>query len=254
MNETRIAQLSDLHITMKGESAYDVDVRKNFLSVFNALVSEQATYDYIVITGDICFRDGQREIYSWLKQYLDQLAKPYYIIPGNHDKKDVLKAVFHEPSLYFQQGEIYYSVDFPMGKAFFLDTSDGVLSENQLEWFRREVEVASCNQCLIFMHHPPVYTGIQYMEENFALENKDEFEQLLNRFDQKEFFVFCGHYHAEKTIKARNVLTMIAPASFFQMDQVSREFKIDSYRIGWRNICWSKDYMHTTVRYVDQAL
>ncbi len=51
-------------------------------------------YDYIVITGDICFREGQQEIYEWLKQYLNKLAKPYYIIPGDHDKKDILKSVF----------------------------------------------------------------------------------------------------------------------------------------------------------------
>ncbi|MFW6222366.1 MAG: metallophosphoesterase [Bacteroidota bacterium] len=252
MKETRIAQLSDLHITIKGESAYDVDVRQNFMNIYNALVSEQATYDYIVITGDICFREGQQEIYEWLKQYLDKLEKPCYIIPGNHDKKDVLKSVFTRQYFHIHD-EIYYTVDFPLGKAFFLDTSEGVLSKAQLEWFQQQADSTTCKQCLIFMHHPPVYTGIQYMEEHFALENKKEFEQLLNSYDQKEFFVFCGHYHAEKTIKTRNVLTMIAPASFFQMDQESKDFKIDSYRIGWRNICWSDEYLHTTVRYVDRV-
>ena len=57
----RILHLTDLHIGEEGEDTYGVDVRANFLDILSKIPLMQP--DLLVVTGDLCFRDGQEKIY-----------------------------------------------------------------------------------------------------------------------------------------------------------------------------------------------
>lgn len=250
MKQTTIAQLSDLHLTPKHEKAFGIDVRKNFMDIYESLLQERKHLDALVITGDICYQEGAETIYQWAKQFLDALRIPYYLIPGNHDDTHSLHKSFNLPPQHITNGEIYYEVEFPVGKAFFLDTSDDKISVNQLQWLQQKLHSVH-KQCFIFMHHPPVYAGITYMDTQCPLINKDQLEELLYSFRNIQFVVCCGHFHAEKTILDRNILTMIAPTGFFHIDQDSESFRIDHYKAGWRKIVWMEEYMNTVTQYIN---
>jgi 3',5'-cyclic-AMP phosphodiesterase len=67
----KFIQITDLHIDQSGECPFNIDVRKNFFDVLDAIITEEP--DHLIITGDLCYRDGDKKIYKWIKTQLDAL-------------------------------------------------------------------------------------------------------------------------------------------------------------------------------------
>ena len=99
--------ITDLHTGQEGELAHNIDLRQNFADTLTAITKQP--YDYLVIGGDLSLFEGNAQIYQWQKEQLDRLAKPYFIIPGNHDDTIILSELFsHLPLV--GEAEIYYEV------------------------------------------------------------------------------------------------------------------------------------------------
>ena len=79
----KIIQLSDLHIGEEEEDTFSIDVRANFLKALGNIRALDP--DRLVLTGDLCFRDGDPAIYQWIKSHIDGLPFPVDLISGNHD-------------------------------------------------------------------------------------------------------------------------------------------------------------------------
>ena len=242
------AQISDLHISGMEEHAYGVDVRENFLKILSSIQEFNEQIDHIVITGDLSFREGNSEIYKWVKEQLDNSGYEYSVIPGNHDNTYLMKEVFPEIPDESGNGEMFFKRDFGFGEAIFLDTSKKSMSKTQVNWFEDNLK-ASDKEQIVFMHHPPMLAGIKYMDREHSLLNmadlKKAFAERINDLN-----IFCGHYHTEKAYKEGNVSVFITPSGFFQIDQASDNFKVGSYNIGWRKITWEPGEINTTVRYI----
>ena len=88
----RIIQISDIHIDLPEVNPYEIDVRNNFIRVLEETV--RLSPDYIVVTGDLCNRGGDIEIYAWIKLQLESTSIPYEVIPGNHDDRQLLDDAF----------------------------------------------------------------------------------------------------------------------------------------------------------------
>ena len=93
----KLIQITDLHIDRAGECPFDIDVRKNFFDILDAVIKEQP--DHLIVTGDLCYRDGEDNIYRWIRAQLDGLPFPYEIIAGNHDNSVMMAEAF-EPVSY----------------------------------------------------------------------------------------------------------------------------------------------------------
>lgn len=252
MKEIIFAHITDLHIVSENETANGVKVRENFLKILDSINNQIDKIDHIVITGDLCFHEGSIETYQWIKDQLDKLNKHYFIVPGNHDNVDFISSVFNLPLEYLKEDELYYKKDFGFGEAIFLDTSKEYLSDNQLEWLKEQF-LESDKNFILFMHHPPVKAGNSFMDNNHALKNIKEVNQLLNDYESN-IPVFCGHYHSEKELQIKNVNLFITPSGFFQFDDVCEDFKVGSYDIGWRKITWHPKGIHTTVSYIENLI
>ena len=68
----RIVQITDLHVGREGEETYGVDVRANFRKILQA--ARQWRPEYLVLSGDLCYRDGDVAIYHWIREQLDELG------------------------------------------------------------------------------------------------------------------------------------------------------------------------------------
>ncbi|MDX1940283.1 MAG: metallophosphoesterase, partial [Saprospiraceae bacterium] len=79
----RIIQITDPHLGEVGEDTFEVDVRANFQNVLEAALRLHP--DHLVLTGDLCFRHENADVYAWVKNLLDQLFLPYDLTSGNHD-------------------------------------------------------------------------------------------------------------------------------------------------------------------------
>src|SRR6516225_8082935 len=109
---TLIAQITDMHIRPSGKKAYGVVDTESMLRA--AVASVEALNrkpDAVLATGDLtdC---GLVEEYELLRDILDDLSMPVYLIPGNHDRRDNMRAVFASDGYLPTDGEyLHYTVE-----------------------------------------------------------------------------------------------------------------------------------------------
>lgn len=228
----RIIQISDIHISSADDRPFDVDVRTQFIKVLR--VAGDLKPDGVVLSGDLCFRDPLFEVYPWIAmQMKEMISCPVYVMPGNHDSQQIMHRHFTCP-YHADTDEIYCTVKWHAIPVFFLDSARGVMSETQYQWLERELKVCK-GRVLLFIHHPPLYCGVPFMDTRYAFQEIPRFQGLLQDKDL-EFQIFCGHYHVERTLGIANQRICITPSTFFQIDATEVEFKIDHHKAGYRVI------------------
>lgn len=246
----RIIQITDLHIGKEGEDTYGIDVRSNLLQMLEEV--KAANPDHLIISGDLCYRDGERIIYEWIHNLLENanLAFPYSLISGNHDDPSLMAEVF-ELKENLRNGDLFYAKKLGAYPALFLDSTSGVLSNIQLAWLENNLKTYKGNW-LLFIHHPILKAGVPFMDNNHALQNSAVVKEILQAHPGN-IYVYSGHYHVEKTVQAKNITQYITPSCFFQIDQHSEEFKVDHHQIGYREITLDNGSVLNSVHYLQTA-
>lgn len=195
-----IAQISDLHIRMPGQKAYNVVETDRFLPpAIDTLNRLDPAPDLVIISGDLT-DFGKPQEYAHLKRMLDALRLPYFLMPGNHDDRQAMADAFTQHAyLRSAQGYLQYAVeDYPL-RLLMLDTvvprsSHGTLCEQRLRWLRDRLAEQPGRPTLIAMHHPPFATGIAYMDAIGLLEGAGELERIVAEHPNVER-ILCGHLH-----------------------------------------------------------
>lgn len=244
----RIVQISDLHIGNKGEDTFGIDVRGNFLKIQAAIT--KCRPDHLILSGDLCYRKGKKEIYYWIKKRLEAIGFSYDIISGNHDDPVMIAQIFNLENQ-LKNKELYYSKCLDDQPVLFLDTSPGTMSIKQIQWLKDQL-FSWKQDMIIFMHHPPFYFGVPYMDNKYAFQNRKEIQDIFFSFPYN-ITVFSGHYHVEKSLRVKNVLAYITPSCFFQIDQYSETFNVDHLRIGFREIIAKDGVVISAVNYLDDT-
>lgn len=246
----RIIQITDLHIGKEHEFPQDVDVRGNFLKILDDVAHVKA--DLITLTGDLCFMHGSMQVYQWIRDRLVEYLgnAPVSLIPGNHDSSVLLSRVF-QMGEHLKGEELYFTRTIEQQQLIFLDTGKGSASTDQKGWLRKMLSQSTTRNAIIFMHHPPVIGQVPHMDMKYALRDMSELQGLFREFPDRQFNIFTGHYHVEKTILQDNLRVFITPSCFVQIGQESATFQPDHYNIGYRVIdIDSHDNVRTYVRYL----
>jgi len=93
---TRIAQLTDLHLYGDPDGRLGgVPTQATFRDVLGDLQARADPPDYLVLTGDLA-HDEAPGTYAWLREMLAPWAGRYRLVPGNHDDRQAMRAVFPE--------------------------------------------------------------------------------------------------------------------------------------------------------------
>ena len=244
----KVGFITDLHIGEDGK-AFEVNTLQNF----DLLLSEIQKWklDHLIIGGDLCFRNPVRKVYTIIHEKLEATKIPYSVIVGNHDDCEMLVDGFHLSAYYHPEtNELYFIKKIGSRVFIFLDTKKGTISEVQLSWLEKELELLKESKPVIIMHYPPVLGGVPHMDSNYFLENKDEVVRVLAKYPGN-LLVFTGHYHVEKSINFSNLQVFITPSCFVQIDQQEAEFKPDHHRPAYRIIDFFDDgTLHTSVHYL----
>lgn len=245
MKPFTIIQISDLHIAEEGEHPYEVDVRGNFLAVMDDLASQRM--DLLVITGDLCYRAADERIYAWIRDKIDKLDIPYRVLPGNHDDPDMLAESFQGHTSLREDG-IFFFEEFTGFGAFFMDSSTNTVPEKQLQWLA-ESGSGDRRRTLFFLHHPPALCGVPYMDNKYALENRDTVQAAFLTASRQPV-VFCGHYHVPKICISRGMPIFLSPATFFQIDEDTEAFRPAHHMPGYRKTRIYGDKIESSVKYI----
>ncbi|GAB3644256.1 metallophosphoesterase family protein [Spirosoma arcticum] len=242
----RIAFITDLHIGAEGEKPMGVDVRQNFLQALGYL--EYIRPNCLVVGGDICYSAGDPAIYTWVKELLNALPFPHYVISGNHDDSAMLAEIFNKTHD-LTGAELYYALPLEGHPALFLDSSKGTLSKAQWTWLREYLLALRDNNLLLFMHHPPLPADVEFMDTQYPFRQSEEFLELVRDLPC-HLTVVCGHYHVDKVVQRGNLLALLTPSTFYQLKHDTPGFAVDHYRIGIREINLTSHGTTSTVHYV----
>lgn len=216
----RVAQISDFHVAVAGS---DYDRRRETAAHLERAVAQLARLDprpdLVLCTGDLV-QDGTEAEYRRLAGLLEPLPIPWYVIPGNHDDRELLRATFGGRGYLPAQGPLCYVLDAGPLHLIALDTHvpgepGGRVGEEQLAWLEARLGAAAGRPTLLFMHHPPFRTGIAAMDA-MGLEDPDALAAVVRRHPQVER-VLCGHLHRPIVARFAGTLASTCPSTGWQV-------------------------------------
>jgi 3',5'-cyclic-AMP phosphodiesterase len=215
-----IAQISDPHIGLGDDSADPQDeAAVQLRRAIDHLMRLPAPPDVVLITGD-CVNSGSMPEYQRLRTLIRPLTMPVYVVPGNHDDRVHLQALFGPQGSTPLTGFIQYVVNTWPVRLIALDTnvpgqSEGYLCAERLTWLEQRLAEAPECPTLIFMHHPPFPTGLAVFDQ-IGLTNADMLGAVIARHPQVERIV-AGHVHSTMLRRFHGTLAMTCPSTAHQM-------------------------------------
>ena len=193
-----IAQISDTHILTKSSDHAAGESRAENLRRCVADINLQGV-DVVVHTGD-SVQDGKVEEYAHLREILADLEAPLFLIPGNRDRHDALRAALDHLSYLPRNGDfLHYVVDgYPL-RLVALDSvipgeRKGAFCAKRLAWLEETLAREPDRPTLLFMHHPPFDIVPHFVGGYRRPEDTEYLAAVVSRHPQVERLL-CGHVH-----------------------------------------------------------
>lgn len=225
----RLLQLSDLHVMERDALASGVlDTRallRDGIDWLLARLEAIGPIDAVLVTGDIS-HNGSDESYICAREELSRLDLPLLVIPGNHDRRDALRQAFAEQPEMPDAGPIDWYCDVAGTRVIGLDTlvegqGGGRLAASSLVLLSRALGDAVGRPVIVALHHPPIHTGIRFMDA-IGLENPDELASILSSCDKGlDLQLVAGHVHGVHVGRLGDYPVLTAPSmcSTFALDR-----------------------------------
>lgn len=242
LNVIKIGQISDLHIGEDEKLVQGIDVRANFMTALKSKSMEGI--DLLVLSGDLANEDGETGAYKYVFEKIKELPVPVCVIPGNHDRLDVMKSYFGLEDK-VRDGKCYYKYEIRGRTLFFLDSACGTVSREQLDWLKEEAAKIK-DEVLLFMHHPPCLCNHRFMDLKYSLKNIDEVQETLSSITNLKH-IFTGHYHSDFRLKVNGKEVHVAPSTQMQIDPQKPIFNLKSSAPGWQVIEWGENFVESSV-------
>lgn len=220
----RIVQITDLHLFRDpDERLFGIPTRELLQDVLDHVAEHAGRVDHLVITGDHS-HDDLPETYEALREMLAPWLDRLWQLPGNHDARGVLRDVFGDRI--DGRGDDRISFSFPAGgwRCLGLDTQvagevGGRLDEEHIAWIRAELREHDPAGAVVFMHHPPLATGLDWLDR-IGLEGKELLRELLAA-EPRLRLVCCGHIHHDRAERVGDAEIVTTPATGLQFSATS---------------------------------
>ncbi|HEV7821293.1 MAG TPA: phosphodiesterase [Burkholderiales bacterium] len=216
-----VCQISDMHLKAGGKLAFGVlDTAAHLKRCIAHILKLPQQPAAVVMTGDLV-DGGKPQEYALLREIVAPLSMPVYLIPGNHDEREALRAAFPDHA-YLNQFPpfIQYAIEEHAVRIVAIDTvvpgqDGGELCAQRLEWLALTLATAPQRPTLLLMHHPPFATQIAFMDE-IGLATADALAQIVSRHPQIER-ILCGHLHRPIQARFAGTLACTAPSTAHQI-------------------------------------
>jgi len=149
---------------------------------------------------------------------------PLFVVPGNHDSREPFRDAFSNLSSMPKEGFIDWAETVEDTRIIGLDTlvegqGAGLLRQESLNFLEAELSRAMNSAVVVILHHPPLRTGIQFMDA-IGLGNTADLAQILEQTNA-DVSVLAGHVHGvhHGRIGGYSVLTAPAVCSGFVLDR-----------------------------------
>jgi 3',5'-cyclic-AMP phosphodiesterase len=210
-----LVQLSDPHI---GATWAGGDPVAGLTAAVESVRRMPDEPDAVLMSGDLADTAADAE-YEFVRESLERLGAPVYVLPGNHDDRDTLRRHFDLPGA--MGTPVQYAVDLGPIRLVVLDSTrpgedPGELDADRLSWLDAELAAAPDRVTLIAMHHPPVSTGIPPADAvGLPLADRRALGEVLRRHPQVRRLV-AGHVHRAMAAELAGRAVLTVPSTYVQ--------------------------------------
>jgi len=191
-----IAQITDLHITNgsqpKDQARNEARLRTALQDIYDLKPAPAA----ILVTGDLVDR-GQPDEYAALKEILAGSKIPIHFGVGNHDSRPAFRKAFPDTPV-DENGFIQYAFMVDNLRIVMCDTLEGKehggFCEKRAAWLARTLDEAPDTPTVLALHHPPIASGIVWMDEPPDAPWLVRLAAVLKGRTQIRGMI-CGHMH-----------------------------------------------------------
>lgn len=169
--------------------------------MFSQIVREinESSFDLVVHTGDVT-DTGLREAYAYAQPLMQRITKPFVVLAGNHDYRNVGYELFEE---YFgrlngvKEGDdyvlLYVDSSIP-------DRNEGRVGSSKFTWLKNQLMKYSSKKIkIVAVHHHLIPVPKAGTERNI-LFNAGDLMDLLHKYDVN--LVLSGHRHYPHVVNA----------------------------------------------------
>lgn len=229
----RFAQVSDTHISDRDNTSYKMLAKsKPLLEAAIKQLNKVENLDFVMFTGDLVdqpFLQSYKDFFT----ILTDLKYPSLATFGNHDtgsissetgklmpegalSKDEVLKMFQDCFPNYKFDKTYYALspkkDYRM---IVLDpvigkdaSSNGLISDEQLEFLDNELNENQDKVIVIFQHHPVVEP---FESSHHKILNSDKYMAIIQKY-KNPIAIFSGHYHATKITRQDNIIHVSTPS------------------------------------------
>ena len=208
-----IAQMTDIHIGFDPAAKPEELNRIRFRKTLDRLLAQPNAIDLLVLTGDLTDH-GDADSFEKTAALLEAVPCPILPMVGNHDSREGLLHAF--PDTPTEGGFVHYVHEQDGLLLVMLDTLEpgrhgGAFCTARRDWLRRQLEAHPDTPTLIFMHHPPVVSGVDWMDPAPDEEWIANFAAAIDGHDQI-LAIHCGHLHRPLHTSFRGVPLGVTPS------------------------------------------
>ncbi|MDA7426328.1 phosphodiesterase [Thalassococcus lentus] len=224
---TAILQISDTHIVHEGALVSGrldtADALGRLVERISGIRDKIGAIDALLVTGDLS-DGGTAASYDRFKSIIAPLGLPTYVIAGNHDAREPMRAAFAQdlPA----SGHLDWSRRVGDIHLIGLDTlvegqGAGALSSDSLSFLQAALAQAGGAPVLLALHHPPFASGIRFMDK-IGLTNREAFREIIADY-KGTLRIVCGHVHCMMVTDVAGHIALSAPSpcSTFAYDRRS---------------------------------
>ncbi len=161
-----IAQITDTHIGFEPEAGENEFNFVRFRNVLGHLLSQSVVPDLLILSGDLT-DGGQADCYARIRTLVEDCPFPVHVIPGNHDNREEMLKAF--PECPTADGFAQFAIELDGLRILCLDSFEpgrhgGAFCEVRAKWLAKELDAHPDTPTVLFVHHPPVIAGIDWMD------------------------------------------------------------------------------------------
>ena len=247
---TRILQLTDLHVFCEPEQRLKgIPTRESLQDVVSWICENEAPFDHLIVTGDHT-HDEKPESYRSVQQILAPWSDRIWQVPGNHDDRKILRSVFADRVSGQDSEQVRFSFTDEGWLCVGLDTHlpgevAGWIDQEQVDWLRDVIAESPDLQVALFLHHPPVDVGSEWMDR-IGLGGRETLQQLI--MDEERIrLMCCGHVHHEFESQIGSAEIHTTPSTGIQFNPAGAVANFAADAPGYRVIELGPDGFSTHV-------
>ena len=223
-----VAQLTDTHV-VADPSLHELYIDNNdrLRLAIESLNAEAPSPALVLLTGDLT-NTGAGDEYAVLAELIGELELPVLAVPGNHDTRDGIRALF--PQLAWADGT-HASCVVDLDDT--LDENDGVGPmrfvgldstfpgqpgaefDTEREAWLVEAIAGAPGRVALALHHPPFVTGIEWMDAS-GFVGLDRLEAVLREHPVER--IMSGHIHRAISTTVAGIPTVTCPSTIHHVE------------------------------------